>query len=886
MEELIPILLGILVVPFLVVILLIVYIAKTNRLSRDTSALQSDVSALRAELARLTRSLASAEHQEMTQAEATIAGADRQPVSEHATGSVRKQASESASLDVPPVAPELVPPGVPSAPARQPKVREAYVSPYRRPIEPAQVETGAPPSQPMAAPDQGESELSASTTVASATGASATAASATASRPAGFLRIGGYGNRSRPVPRPSRTRAEWESLIGGRLLNWIGALATIIGIGFFLRYAFQNNWITPALRVGIGALAGFVLLGAGDLSFRKGYRIFSQGLVGAGLSVLYLSAYASFNFYRLEDQAMAFALMSAVTVLTFIQAFRFNSLAVSILGWAGGFLTPVLLSTGQANEAALFGYISILDAGLLAIIALKDDWLVLEPLTLVATYIIYLAWYADFYTANDLPRTAIFLTVFWGLFYALDVSEIVRTAKKYLAAREIVAVMSSVFYYAALYSILDPDHHAYLATVTLGLGAAYLATIAALKRFNPARVTEARFALTGAVLLVIATALRFSGFDTVFCWSMEALALVLAAVYWNEPGVLGGAAALYLAAIVKLLATSGCYSYGAAEGFVPLLNRRALAFLGLAAAGALAAEAIRRGGRAASKAITALFEYSWGLALFVLLAVETMDGFGRLISAGGDPQWLQWLEFVMYLAIGVGWMVYALALAAHGAGHRVRAALDIGLFAAGASICTVAIAGFSYQPISDFSPIINVRAGAFAAVLIGLLIFLGWTGRGLQSKNWPAWSHGAFMAVFCLMIFVLCTAETRDYFARILDLAHRANATNSVDGKLDEALRKYTNQQQVALSLVWLVYSILLIGYGIWRRMLSLRIIAIIIFGIAILKIFIYDLSFLETLYRIFSFIGLGLILLSVSFLYQRFKSAIFETAGPPQPQS
>jgi len=77
-----------------------------------------------------------------------------------------------------------------------------------------------------------------------------------------------------------------------------------------------------------------------------------------------------------------------------------------------------------------------------------------------------------------------------------------------------------------------------------------------------------------------------------------------------------------------------------------------------------------------------------------------------------------------------------------------------------------------------------------------------------------------------------------------------------------------------------------LIGYGIWRRTLSLRIIAIIVFGVAILKIFIYDLRFLETLYRIFSFIGLGLILLSVSFLYQRFKASIFESVSNAQSKS
>jgi uncharacterized membrane protein len=69
-------------------------------------------------------------------------------------------------------------------------------------------------------------------------------------------------------------------------------------------------------------------------------------------------------------------------------------------------------------------------------------------------------------------------------------------------------------------------------------------------------------------------------------------------------------------------------------------------------------------------------------------------------------------------------------------------------------------------------------------------------------------------------------------------------------------------------------------GAGLLRRVRSLRIIAIVLFGIAILKIFFYDLSFLETLYRIISFIGLGIILLTVSYLYQRYRSAIVEDSS------
>src|SRR5262249_26443392 len=132
-------------------------------------------------------------------------------------------------------------------------------------------------------------------------------AQAAPSAPPGSARVSSSAPRkpARSTARTSRTRAEWESLIGGRLLDWIGASAIIIGIGSFLGYGYQNHWISPSLLVGIGALAGLALLAGGDLSFRKGYRIFCQGLIGSGISILYLSIYASFNYFHLQSQANA-----------------------------------------------------------------------------------------------------------------------------------------------------------------------------------------------------------------------------------------------------------------------------------------------------------------------------------------------------------------------------------------------------------------------------------------------------------------------------------------------------------------------------------------------------------------------------------------------------
>jgi uncharacterized membrane protein len=204
-----------------------------------------------------------------------------------------------------------------------------------------------------------------------------------------------------PMPgKPARTKEEWEALIGGKVLNRIGSLALIIGIAYFLKFAFDRNWITETFRVLIGVAAGCISLFVAARTHRKGFQIFAQGLVGAGIAILYLSVYASFNYYALLSQPVAFLMMSVVTIVAFAQALRYDAPAVSLLGLVGGFLTPILLSTGEANLVGLFTYITLLDLGILLVVRKKDGWMGLEPLAMIGTYIIFALWKANHYTRD------------------------------------------------------------------------------------------------------------------------------------------------------------------------------------------------------------------------------------------------------------------------------------------------------------------------------------------------------------------------------------------------------------------------------------------------------------------------------------------------------
>ena len=679
-----------------------------------------------------------------------------------------------------------------------------------------------------------------------------------------------------PVPsRPSRTREEWEALIGGKLLNRIGALALIIGVGFFLKYAFDNNWITETMRVMIGAAAGAALLIVGARSHGKGFQVFAQGLIGAGIATLYLSVYASFNYYHLVPQVVAFALMSAVTLITFLQAFKYDSLAVAVLGWAGGFLTPFMLSTGEANEVGLFTYVCLLDLGLIMVLLKKESWVVLEPLTVGATYLIYFLWYTDYYSAEDLRQTIYFLSVFWALFYGLDVYRLSKGTSAFFRLRRVVAGFNAIFYPWALYPIINPEHHEWMGLTILAIGIVYFITLVAVKRRRDiAPGAQTQFILTAIILLALSTTIQFTGLTTAIFWGLEALLIVWAGTQAGMHYVWRSGLVLLGIATLKLLFTEEAMTYASSDSFTLILNHRVLAYsvlsLSLAACSLLVRDVKEKGGMM----IWSMLHVGWCFLVFLLCTVETVDYFGVRISESTGVD-VNHLEFIRVMTLGLIWGLYSLPLVVLGSRKLVPPILYSGLVALALAVCTGAVRGIAFEPVVMFDPLVNYRV----IVLLGLVGVSVAQTRLLQGTDGMHLVIGTLQVVVAALVFVLLTGETRDYFEYAAFTARR-----TLDKfNLPADLTRIANLRQLSLSGVWLLYSMVLMGLGIWRRVRGIRVISIVLFGFTILKIFIYDLSFLETLYRIFSFIGLGVILLGVSYLYQRYKSVIFAEGSVAQ---
>ena len=202
-------------------------------------------------------------------------------------------------------------------------------------------------------------------------------------------------------PKPLLAEFNWEQFMGVKLFAWIGGLALFLGLAFFVKYSFERNLIPPEVRVAIGFLVGIGLVVGGVIMRSKNYKVTSHTLCATGIVSLYGVTFACRSIYAFPffGPIPTLLLMVMITATAFTLAVRMNAMVVAVLGLVGGFLTPLLLSTGQDNPLGLFTFIALLDLGLLAVV-MRTRWNYLVGLAAVGTLIMQVGWVAKFFTAN------------------------------------------------------------------------------------------------------------------------------------------------------------------------------------------------------------------------------------------------------------------------------------------------------------------------------------------------------------------------------------------------------------------------------------------------------------------------------------------------------
>lgn len=381
-------------------------------------------------------------------------------------------------------------------------------------------------------------------------------------------------------PAGARQGALARWLFGGNTVVRVGVVVLFFGVAFLLRYTYERVAVPIEIRLMGVVLAAIALLAVGWRlrQRRSGYAL---ALQGGGVGLLYLTVFAALRLYALLPAGAALVLLAALAVFSAMIAVLQNSAALAILGASGGFLAPVLASTGGGSHVMLFSYYVLLDAGILAI-AWFRAWRGLNLLGFAFTFLIGGLWGFQYYRPALYASTQPFLALFFLMYVGIPLlfaRREVRRLRSYVDATLVFGTPLVAFGY----QLALVDDLQYGATFSaLALGAFYLVLAWWLHRRAgaPYRLLVESFLALGVGFATLAIPLAFEGRWTAAAWALEGAAIFWVGVRQQRLLARSAAVLLQFAAGFAFLV-----DVPAADGQLPVLNSACLGAVLIAVAG-------------------------------------------------------------------------------------------------------------------------------------------------------------------------------------------------------------------------------------------------------------------------------------------------------------
>lgn len=474
------------------------------------------------------------------------------------------------------------------------------------------------------------------------------------------------------APKPG---ASLESRIGAQLLNRVGILAVLVGMAWFLKLAFDRDWIGPSVRVLIGLACAAGLVVWSERFRRRGFSAFSYSLKALGTGIAYLSLWAASSLYHLAPTWLIFLAMTAVTIANAVLARRQDSEVLALYALAGGLATPGLLATGLGNEVFLFSYLSLLNAGALLLVALRG-WSRVAWAALLGTAFYYIGWTLSSYSLPRFALTAFFLCMFFSLFAAAPFLVLRRAQAPSSLLQDsffpvgfpIANVAATWIALLLLFGGADGSAGRFWITLLLALACLLLAAAA-----RPAVALSYTHLGLGIFLVTVAIPLEFHGHVVTLFWLGEALLLVALAKAWAHGAMRVLAAILLAVASASLLLD---WVVGTPQRLAVVANMQfATAMVGAAVFAAISIISLRgleRGSRsfAGWKWMAGFASVAFSVTVLVAVSLEIHHywfcgaGFYRDLC-GGYGQ-LERRSITAGFGLSAWWMLYGAGLMAMG----------------------------------------------------------------------------------------------------------------------------------------------------------------------------------------------------------------------------
>ncbi|MBK7428309.1 MAG: DUF2339 domain-containing protein [Saprospiraceae bacterium] len=688
--------------------------------------------------------------------------------------------------------------------------------------------------------------------------------------------------------RTPQSKSEMERFIGENLISVIGISVLVIGIAIGVKYAIDKDMISPLSRILLGYGACFALLIVA-LYLRKNYQHFSAVMLSGAMAGFYFVSFVAYDFYALVGKIPAFGLMVAITVSTVFAALHYNRQIIAQLGLVGAYAIPFLLDDGKGEPLSLFTYMTIINAGILYV-AINKYWRPLYYSSFILSWLIFLGWYFNASNAGLLSSNGpIFLTIFFAIFYATFLFyKIIR--KEQFRVEDVIFLFLNVFiFYGIGMDILqERDHPRSVMAFFTAFNALIhgLVSYVIYKQENSDR--KIMYLTIGLSLLFITMAVPvyWDGNWVTLIWMGEAVILFWTGTKMSNKSFRTLSFVMTILAVLSLFQDweTNYDQYFNTELFTSFLNinffssllcAAALGYMGLQKSDKLL-ESASGAVLVRDKTFTSVLQVLAVLVLY-LAGYNEISYFWEkkfqlsMVSEydsvlGYETTTYQW-DYKNFKTL---WLIIYTMLFLSAIGFfnlkvwRIPLLGKIHLVLTGIVLLLFLIGGlYEISELRDIYLGRNIEitnAGIFhlliryIAIASAAIMMLS-AGMTLRSAFNTFKVYKIFDISVALLLFGVLSSELYHWM--------------DVYG--------FEDFHKLGLSIFWGSFAVGMVGIGIYWRKQHLRVAAIVLFSCTLIKLFFYDISHLNTISKTVVFVSLGVLLLIISFLYNKYKHLMLD---------
>jgi uncharacterized membrane protein len=671
-------------------------------------------------------------------------------------------------------------------------------------------------------------------------------------------------------------KSDLEKYIGENVVNKIGIGILVIGIGYFVKYAIDKNWINETFRTLIGIACGGLLIGIGHRLHRK-FMAFSSVLFGGGLAVFYLTISIAFHQYHLFSQTVAFGIMVLITCFAILLSLKYDRKEVAVIGVLGGFGTPLFLSTGEGNYIVLFSYLLILNVGMLILASLRK-WPLLNIICYACTVIIYGAWYSDHNFLENPGHyigALVFASAFYLTFFMMNILYNLKEKKKFKALDfSILLGNSFLYYWVGMVILRQLENGKYQGLFTASLSVFNL-VFAWMLYSNKKADRSFVFMLIGLVIAFVSLTgpVQLHGHYITMYWATQAVLMLWLSQKSGLKMLKYGSSLITSLMLISLVMDwfdiygHITYTNRISEHLPILINKGFVTGLFSLISIGVAIVFIRKekdeffpGFEA--KIYINIFRILFILLLYLVPLIELVYQLNYYLTEFSEQQMVISLYNFVFVA---GFYI---------SGLPKKDQTVKGIFTISGFISLICFVLLYHNYDNHFMNIVSSEKPAMLPVyyaihfpvlaLVCLILFF--TSKSALSLAGSQNSYKIPMYWFIsLMIVYIASFEEFAIFYTSLSAFHY------------DAWQIEKGIYKIGFPITWAIIAFLIMRSGMLRKNRSLRIISLTILLITVLKLFIFDISDASEVGKIIAFICLGIVLLVISFMYQRIKNLLFK---------